>query len=395
MMFINTTHEYLKETTESVNALITELEMTKNYIPMNFTGMVDFMKTTTEYLLGNSESMTALVTVQHMTRTYKPIDAIDILFLTMGFIGIIDNGVVLVVILSSKMMRSNITNLFIINQSCIDLMTSIFLVINYPAYIYIAAEELLGTYGDILCKLWMNQIFLWSLFMASCYNLIVITVERYMEIVHPLFHKTHFNRTKAYMGMALSWFIGFFYKFTYIIPTSGVINNIPVCIVAAIYPNIASQRFVGVFSFFVEYALPMSVMIYCYTKMAISLKMRIGPDTGINIEVSEGKRQRHNKMTKYKKNILKTLIVVANCYFLCWTWSQMSFLFFNVGMDIALFTPIYYIGVTLAFFNTCINPIIYTVRYKQFQQAFRRLVCGKKLSHNEVTSSYVKSSTHA
>ncbi len=327
--------------------------------------------TTEDYLCDTTETIISHIEPLNVTKNYKAINSMDIVFMTVGAIGVIDNGLVLIVIQSNKMMRSNITNLLLINQSCIDLLTSLLLIINYTAQFYITSEALSGPYGDILCQLWLNQVFIWSLFIASSYNLIAITIERYIEIVHPFVHKKYFNRTKAYIGMGLAWFIGFFYKPSFFIPSSFVIKSIPICILTA-------SRFLGVFAFFVEYALPVTVIIYCYTQMAMSLKMRVGPDTGINTQMSVCQRQRQHKMTKIKKNILKTLFIVASCYFICWTGNQVLFLLYNLGAVINFFTVFYHITVTLCFLNTCINPFIYIVRYKQFQHALKRLLCGKQ-----------------
>ncbi len=55
-----------------------------------------------------------------------------VIFMIVGAFGMVDNGMVVLVIANSKKMRTAVTNLFIINQSIIDLLTSFFMLVNFP-----------------------------------------------------------------------------------------------------------------------------------------------------------------------------------------------------------------------------------------------------------------------
>jgi len=47
-----------------------------------------------------------------------------------------------------------------------------------------------------------------SVVYGSIYGLVVITVERYVKIVHPIAHRNHYRRWMTRVGVAIPWLIG-------------------------------------------------------------------------------------------------------------------------------------------------------------------------------------------
>ena len=76
-------------------------------------------------------------------------------------------------------LRRQLTNAFIINQSIIDLLASLLMVLHQYSYM---KSKLTGTGGIVYCKLWKSRAIMWSLFMASTYNLLAMNIERYMKV---------------------------------------------------------------------------------------------------------------------------------------------------------------------------------------------------------------------
>ena len=81
------------------------------------------------------------------------------------------------------------TNLLIINQSFIDFCASITMII-----MGVDTED--GTemshsnpYHQFVCRFWLSRWPLWSLLVASTYSILMLTVERYIAIVHPIVYK--------------------------------------------------------------------------------------------------------------------------------------------------------------------------------------------------------------
>ena len=98
----------------------------------------------------------------------------DAVYVTIGAVGLFGNLFVVVVILSWTNMRRKVTNIFIINQSLIDLVTSIVLIVT----IGIGWRGSWRLNDDSISDIWMTRSVLWGLMMSSTYSVLALTVER-------------------------------------------------------------------------------------------------------------------------------------------------------------------------------------------------------------------------
>ena len=116
-------------------------------------------------------------------------------YITIASLGILGNSVVLVVLLGLTKMRKRMTSAFIINQSIIDALTAVFLllttVLPSDGRVYKSVAD------DLYCRLWVTRLPLWLCLHCSTYNLVALTIERYLSVVHPIHHKTSFSRLKG------------------------------------------------------------------------------------------------------------------------------------------------------------------------------------------------------
>ena len=91
-------------------------------------------------------------------------------------------------------------NLLIVNQSCIDLLASIILLLwsTIPVTGFPMSNSSLR--DQFVCHLWLSRFLLWALLLSSTYSVLAITIERFVAIVHPVIHKVHV------MMLRLLWF---------------------------------------------------------------------------------------------------------------------------------------------------------------------------------------------
>ena len=80
-----------------------------------------------------------------------------------------------------------------------------------------------------------------------------------------------------------------------------------------------------------------------------------------------------DNFTKAKKNIIKTLIIVAVCFVLCWTWNEVFIFLYFVGYPTDFGGGFYHFTVVAVFSNSCINPFVYCAQYDDFRTAFKQL----------------------
>jgi hypothetical protein len=77
---------------------------------------------------------------------------------------------------------------------------------------------------------------------------------------------------------------------------------------------------------------------------------------------------------KAKRNVFKTLLTVSCCFILCWSWNEIYFFLFNLGVNTDFEGWFYHFTVIAVFSSCCLNPFIYAIRYKEFQDGIRRML---------------------
>ena len=109
-----------------------------------------------------------------------------------GCVGTVANGTVLLAMLVSFQLRNKIVNLLLVNQVTLDLLSCTFLVITYA--LKLPNIYMTGTWGYWFCLLIASEALMWCFLNASILNLVVITIERYIKIVHLVWHKNNVRR---------------------------------------------------------------------------------------------------------------------------------------------------------------------------------------------------------
>ncbi|NJL80252.1 MAG: G-protein coupled receptor, partial [Richelia sp. SM2_1_7] len=86
-----------------------------------------------------------------------------------------------------------------------------------PFFFHFQGHAPPGILGDLYCKIWATKLFLWGFLVSSTYNLVALTVERYLAVVHPIWHKTSFSKNKAIVLIVLVWIFGPAWNASYMI----------------------------------------------------------------------------------------------------------------------------------------------------------------------------------
>ena len=245
-------------------------------------------------------------------------DTLSILYLIIGALGLVGNSLVLTVVAYYKPMRKRISNMYIANQSVLDLCVS-FILIMTTIYQDEEGTHLSGFSGEAYCRLWLTKLPLWGLLVSSSYNLTFLTIERYLAVVHAIWHKMHFNRKKVLITIVLAWVIGLGYNISFMVPTAGLVED-GGCTVFSVYPSIEWQRFNGIFTIFLQFFVPLVILIFCYSRMALVLRSRVQPS-----DVKPGATAPSDNMSRARKNNIKTLAVVSACFIFAGSGTRSTF----------------------------------------------------------------------
>ena len=190
-----------------------------------------------------------------------------IIYTIVGFVCVINNGVVIYVIVRSPKLNKRLENSLLFNQCLIDIVTGICLVCRLTTTLNI---PFVGLLGEIICRCWASGTILWWFLQTSVTNLVIITVERYYKIVHPLFHKVHQSRRLVWCMILFPWIFGLAFTVPYATLNPGVVNG--QCRALNAWANATAQSAFGVINLLFKYLLPLAIFFYCYLKMMMSLK---------------------------------------------------------------------------------------------------------------------------
>ncbi|XP_040213233.1 G-protein coupled receptor 1 [Rana temporaria] len=246
--------------------------------------------------------------------------------------------------------EKTVSTMWFLNLAIADLIFVLFL----PLHITYVATDFHWPFGKILCK--VNSFIAILNMFASVFFLTVICFDRYIFLACPNFSQKHRTLGKAVIVSGVVWTTA-----TIIASPSLYFRDIAtdtqmatICynnfhehdhnVILKIHTSFTLIRF------FIGYLFPLLTMIICYTTLTIKLKML-------------------NKKANSKFFWVVLAVVVA--FFICWTpYHIFSLLELKIhhsdeyGEWLRIGMPI---STSLAFVNSCINPIFYVLISKVFR----------------------------
>ena len=203
--------------------------------------------------------------------------------IVIGCIGVIANGIIVIIIVGFTSMHKQLGNVFVVNQNIIDCLSSLLLICQTSSSFAMPILVEGQLVSEMYCRLWHSGWLHWSLFISSTYNVVVLTIERYLKIVHPIVHKNWFTLRRAKILLAVIWLLGFAFEVAVVVSSTTV--RVSQCLIVAVWPNVIIQQMSGCFQATAVYFIPTLVFIFCYSKMIRALR-RVGPrkESG-NLEV--------------------------------------------------------------------------------------------------------------
>ena len=126
------------------------------------------------------------------------------------------------------------------------------------------------------------------------------------------------------------------------------------------------------------------ILIICYGKIVWVLTRRINNamisshnESGSTVKQTTDASK--DKFQLARRNTIKTLLIVACCFILCWSQNQIMYFLYNCGYDINTNTAYFQFTVLMVFVNCTVNPFIYLIKYRDYQEALKLFFhCNKK-----------------
>jgi allatostatin receptor len=261
------------------------------------------------------------------------------------------------VILSKQKMRT-VTNIFLLNLAISDLS---FLVICPPFTAYQMAAQV-WPFGAAACKL-MHYLLNVTVY-VTIYTLVFISIIRYLTVCHNA--KTMQFRTKKNMIIIIItiWiaFLAFNIPilFSYGIQMYG---GEPACEILG--DKLGQQLYATFFTF--AYILPLAIIAV----LSVGILQHLHKQKSNMLDKQKRKSNSRNKQAS------RILVLVVVIFAIFWLPVHIHLLvaYFGEMSDSRVYQAISVMWNCLAYFNSCVNPIIYNYASQEFRDAFSEAMC--------------------
>jgi len=288
-----------------------------------------------------------------------------------GVIGTAANGLVLYALVASK---QHSKHMLIVHQNAIDVYTCVILVITYGSKL--SDIHLSGSLGYWLCMLLFTENLLSCGIYASWFNLMMISIERYLKVVHPVWSRNKLRKWMTYAAMACAWISGIIHEMAMVFPTSAVIDE--VCYAYVMLSPGARLGIAIYYSLFI-YLSVLVIIASCYVKILLVIRRQARVMAGHNSGGSNAAQAQSNEM---QSNVIKTMILVCAFYAIAWLPEKTFILLGGFGLGLTFLHNAYYAALFLGFLYICANPFIYATKF----DPVRRILKGLILCQNESQS---------
>ncbi|XP_049743911.1 chemerin-like receptor 2 isoform X2 [Elephas maximus indicus] len=252
--------------------------------------------------------------------------------------------------------KKTVATLWFLNLAIADFIFVLFL----PLYISYVAMNFHWPFGIWLCK--ANSFIAQLNMFASVFFLTVISLDRYVHLVHPALSHQHRTLKNSVIVIILVWFLASLIGGPALYFRDTVeLHNHTLC-----YNNfhendldlrLMRHHALTWMKFIIGYLFPLITMSICYSCLIFQVKKR-------SILISS----KH----------FWTVLAVVIAFLICWTPYHLFSIWELMMHHNSYFSQMLQAGIPLstglAFLNSCLNPILYVLISKKFQVRFRASV---------------------
>lgn len=284
-------------------------------------------------------------------------------------VGLIGNSCLVFVITRHKEMR-NVTNIFIANLSCSDLLMC---VVCLPVTIVYTLMDR-WVLGDVLCRL--TPFVQCVSVSVSIFSLVLIAMERYQLIVRPTRWKPLLRQ--SYLAVVLTWVLGSLMSAPFLsysvlaLPFQNLSVPLPIAdhlVCMERWPSLQERRAYATSLLIFQYVLPLALITVCY--LHIYLRLRRRKDAMARGRSGGGGEQKGNNGSARINAILASVVVAFALSWLPLNVFNTVFDWNHEAIPSCSHDLIFSFCHLAAMASTCVNPVIYGFLNGNFQKQLK------------------------
>lgn len=288
---------------------------------------------------------------QHQSTCFKEVLCVSLLVVSVVIFLLGFFGNALVIWISGFKMKKTVNTTWYLSLAISDFVFCAFLPFSITNMVM---EEWI--FGPFLCKFASAVMFL-NMF-SSIFLLVIISVDRCVSVVFPVWAQNHRTVKKASVVVVLAWLLAIGLS----IP-SMIFRDVrahlgrTICFNNYTF-NAHSHEIVAVSRFLLGFVIPFVIIIICYSIIIVKL--------------------RTNRMNKSSKPF-KVMSALIAAFFICWLPYHVFVLLElnHQNYSHAILTAGLKVGTSLATANSFLNPVLYVFMGNDFKQKFKSSVLSK------------------
>ncbi|XP_012271480.1 allatostatin-A receptor isoform X2 [Orussus abietinus] len=287
---------------------------------------------------------------------------VPVFFGVIGLLGLVGNFLVVIVVAANPNMRST-TNLLIINLAIADLLFVIFCV-PFTATDYVMP---FWPFGNIWCKCVQYLIIVTAC--ASVYTLVLMSLDRYLAVVHPIASMSVRTEAHAFLAICIAWAVILTASIPAFVIHGEVLDSFQDPYNSTVTRTSTACRVLPQFNwplfqvtfFLSSYIVPLTLICGLY----VCMLLRLWRGAHVSAESRRGKRR-----------VTRMVLIVVGVFAISWCPIQMILVIKSLDLYPMSSTAvtIQIASHVLAYANSCVNPILYAFLSDNFRKAFRKII---------------------
>jgi len=312
---------------------------------------------------------------------------INVATCTIAVVGFLANGYVLLALIFSKNSRSSNINAFITHQTILDLTACIFLFAGLLLQVH-RPTGMSDSLAFFVCWFFETNAISITAGNASICGLVIITVERYVKIVHAVTYRNHYRPWMTRLGIVLPWIFGICMGLIPSWATAKVVRGR--CYRGTVGSTRKLQLAWNIAKFLLQYAGPLAVFVFGYWKiLAVIRRQRKQVGHHQTQGTSNAATAAEIASKRSEMNVIKTVVLVSVSFAVCFFCVRV----YTILVAIRAVPPmgqLFPLFSVFTYASRCLNPFIYATQYEVVRRWWKvmvyRLVCRQHVEEASMTA---------